>query len=55
MGNVWIMSHSSSFPKRVVYITHNAILSLSDITGGSSSDYKQLPLEPRKALCSFFP
>ena len=40
MDNVTLLP--SPFLKLVVYITHNAILPLSDITGGSLSDYKQI-------------
>ena len=37
------------------YITHSAIQSLSDITGGSMSNYIQLPMEPQKALYYLLP
>ena len=33
------------------YITHNAFQQLTDNPGGNLTDYMQLPLEPRKALC----
>ena len=36
---------SFSFAKPVAYITHNAPVPLSDIAGGSLSEYMQLPLE----------
>ena len=42
------LTNSSSFLKPGAYITHNT--AIDDITGGSSSDYMQLPLEPQKVL-----
>lgn len=33
------------------HITHNATSPMGDITGDSLSDYMQLLMEPRKALC----
>ena len=40
-------THSSSISKPGAYIAHSASQPLCDITGGSLSDYLQLPLEPR--------
>ena len=42
------------FSKLGAYVTHNATKLLSDIPGGSFSDYMQLPLEPQKALYCLF-
>ena len=36
------------------YITHNATYLVSDIKGGSLSDYMKLPLEPLKASYYLF-
>ena len=40
-------TQSSSLSKPGPYIAHSASQPLCDITGGSSSDYLQLPLEQR--------
>ena len=42
------------FSKPDAYINHNATQPLSDITGGTLSDYKQLPLEPQKGFILLF-
>ena len=42
------------FSKPDAYINHNAPQSLSEITGGTLSDYKQLPLEPQKGFILLF-
>ena len=41
-------------PEPGTYITHNAMLSLSEITWGNLSDYMQRPLEPQNALFNLY-
>ena len=53
-GNFFNLHNNSASLNPGAYITHNATLPLSDITGGNLSDYMQLPLEPQKALYCFF-
>ena len=45
---------SDFFSRPAAYINHNASSPLSDITGGSLSDYMQLPLEPQKTIILLF-
>ena len=47
-------TRSSFFPNSGTYITHNAIKPLSDITGGSKTDYMKRPLEPTRFLTTLF-
>ena len=44
---------ADSLSKLDAHITHNAIWSQSNITGGSPSDYMQLPQQPKGLYTTF--
>ena len=52
VNRLWFWVRVTSFSKPGAYITHDAMLPLSDMTGGNLLDYMQLSQELQKALFS---